>query len=198
VTQQVQQVTATSTATTLFNYGGLGLNPSAGNGTVVVTDPNGNQTMDIFSGVALIGKVTGYGSNTPASWTYQRDPATLMSNQTIDPNGNIVQYADDSYGRVTAFQDAVGNQLNTSYNAFTLSGGAINPAALLPAQVVNASGTASVNNTYNNDGTLSVKVVHPDYPTNSSGAARTTNNFYASNGERTGVQDPLGRGQLYS
>ena len=198
-TQQQVAITSSTSSTTTFNYSGLGPSPASGNGSVIVTDPNGNQTLYGYSGSALVSKTTGYNSNSAATSLYERDPTTFMDTETIDPNGHVSQYGVDQYGRMTTYQDGSGNVISYTYNGFTLSGGGINPGAMEPFEVDNASGTSSVDNTYNNDGTLSVQAIHPDYPVDNPANDVTTDYYYASsgNGELIGIQDPLGRGKLY-
>jgi RHS repeat-associated protein len=200
VTSQTESITSSTSATTSFNYTGLALSScGAYSGSVIVTDPNGNESLYGYSCGALDSKTTGYGSSESATTLYQRDPSTLMLTEVVDPNGNTSQFSVDGNGRITGFEDAIGNPISYSYGNFTLSGGAANPAALDPTLTVNASGTSSVNNAYNNDGTLHTQVVHPDYPTDNPANALTTTYFYSTsgNGQLTGIEDPLGRGILY-
>lgn len=195
---------------TSFNYGAY--DPTTGTGPVVMTDPYGNETLYSYAGFGLAGVTQGYGSPSPSTTLYTRDSSsgaggtggTGLVTQTIDPNGHVSEYSVDSYGRVTGFQDPMGNTLAYTYSSsITLSNGAINPSFYLPLDVVNAASSEEIINTYYPDGNLDTVTANPSYPSAPSASTDqvTTYSYCESStcsvgsnsyvkGELESIQDP--------
>jgi RHS repeat-associated protein len=194
VTKQVNAVSDTWA----FNYGGL--DTTTDTGAVFDTDPNGNVRLDQYANGVLVSTTTGYGSTAAATTYYDRDPATLLVTEVVDPNGHTTGFTYDGEGRVTAVTDGMGDTaVITDGNSITGAGGVIDPAFYEPTQVVDGLGDTAVVNTWNTtDGQLTSSELNPDYVSGTL-PTETTNYFYSSSGdgELTSVQDPQGRGILY-
>ena len=100
---------------TTFNY--TGFNPATGSGTIVITDPDGNATVNDYQQGVLSAesKWTGptltseqdYGPITTAGGT---SGGTLLDAWTTDGDGNATRYAYDTAGNTTSTTDPLGNK----------------------------------------------------------------------------------------
>ena len=110
--------------TTTFNY--TGFNPATGTGTIVITDPDGNKTVDDYTDgtLAADSKWTGstltseqdYGPNTTAGGT---SGGTLLDAWTTDGDGNATSYAYNAAGDQTALTEPGPDGLGTISNSYT-------------------------------------------------------------------------------
>jgi RHS repeat-associated protein len=197
-----KQTDGMSLATT---FNDTALNPATGTGAVLVTDPYKRSTLYSFAGFELVAKTTGYGTSVSATTVFNRDPATGMLTELIDPDGHVSQFSIDATGRITGFEDAIGNSVSVTYpSTSTLGSGAINPAFLQPLTVLNASGTTQVINTYNNDGSLNTVTVNPSYPSPPGASAKVTTDTVCQSsctgfvpGELESVDDPNSQTTTY-
>jgi YD repeat-containing protein len=119
---QVTTQTDPAGYTTSFNYSGL--NASTGNGTVTVTDPDGNTTVDDYTqgvlaaqsewtGSALVSEKD-YGPATTAGGT---SGGTLLDTWTANGNGGITTYTYDAAGNTTSTTDPAGDQTTQTSTA---------------------------------------------------------------------------------
>ena len=100
---------------TTLNY--TGFNPATGNGTITISDPDGNTTVDDYTAgtLAAESRWTGttltseqdYGPYTAASGT---SGGTLLDAWTTDGDGNQTSNTYDSAGNITSTTDPLGNQ----------------------------------------------------------------------------------------
>jgi RHS repeat-associated protein len=102
--------------TTTFAYSGDNFDFIGG--TTLETDPDGNQTLYSYIDGALVGEQQGYGTATPSTWTYQRDPSTLLADQVTDPDGHTTTISYDTDGNPVQVTDADDRVTSYSYNAF--------------------------------------------------------------------------------
>jgi RHS repeat-associated protein len=101
---------------TTFDYANL--DTATGSGWTFVTDPDNSTTELVFSGGVLMSKVEGYNSSTPADWSYEPDPDTLLDTSIVDPNGNKTSYTYDAFGNTIATMNPLGSRWTSSYNSF--------------------------------------------------------------------------------
>jgi RHS repeat-associated protein len=101
---------------TTFAYSGNNLSPEGG--TTTITDPHGNRTVQTYAYGILTSTTTGATTSSAATWTYVRDPNTLMPTAVTDPNGNTTTSIYDSNGNATKITDPVGNATNYTFNSF--------------------------------------------------------------------------------
>ncbi len=144
------QITAQTTPAgnqTSFDYSNL--DAPTGTGYTLVTDPDGNVTEYEFTNGLLTGRVLGYGTSTPSTWTYNRDSTTAEIDSTTDPNSNTTSSTYDSAGNVTSKTNALGNTWTYAYNAFdeqtcaTLPLAANPCSSLSPPSAITGGGTVS-------------------------------------------------------
>ncbi|MCU1362557.1 MAG: hypothetical protein JWM55_385, partial [Acidimicrobiaceae bacterium] len=62
--------------------------------------------------------ITGYGTASAATTTYQVDPSSLLNDSVTDANGNTTEYTYDGDGNVLTSTNALGNMTSYSYNSF--------------------------------------------------------------------------------
>lgn len=103
----VDSETDAMSETTTVSY--CNYNTSTLTGQVDVTDPDNNSTLFTYFNGALFIETKGYGSSTPSTTAWERDPGSLMAYYVYDPNKNREIYSVDSFGRITSFTDAEGN-----------------------------------------------------------------------------------------
>jgi len=202
VATQTQALTATTNATTGFTYQGLGNSSSTGD--TILTDPNGNKTFYGYLEGSLVEKITGYTTASAAASLYYRDANTLDVTTAVNPRGGATQYAyaTDGSGRVTSVTDGVGNTLSMAYSSSITLSGNINTAYYEPIWLGNAAQTSSLCDTYASSGN-GERTARTRYSTYVSSAncgqsgGQVTDYYYNSVGQLTGVDDPLGKGNVY-
>jgi YD repeat-containing protein len=101
---------------TTFDYTNFDL--TTGDGYVIATDPDGNQTKYEYSGAVLKAKVDGYGTGSAATWTHTSDPASLLDVGITDGLGNSTSATYDAAGNTASTTDALGKTSTETYNAF--------------------------------------------------------------------------------
>ena len=101
---------------TSFDYSGYTF--STLTGTVVVTDPDGNETAFVYTQGALISKSTGYGTSSVSTTTYSVDPSTLLDDIVTDGNGHATTSTYDADGNVLVKLDGLYQMSSFSYNSF--------------------------------------------------------------------------------
>jgi RHS repeat-associated protein len=93
------------------------LDASNQNGTVTITDPNGNATRELYQNGFKTTVTTGY--NNPAqaaTWTYAYDPNTLLPTTLVDPNINTTTKSYDAQGNVLKTTDPLNRTTTSTYN----------------------------------------------------------------------------------
>ena len=120
--------------TTSFNY--TSMNTSTGNGSVVVTDPDGNETQDLYSAGELVQTTIGYGTSAAATFYFGYDPATLMREFVLDPDGDITNESYDSQGNLLSKTNGLGNTWTYSFNSFGEQTCAALPEASAPCSAL--------------------------------------------------------------
>jgi RHS repeat-associated protein len=168
---------------------------SSAGGTTVVTDPTGHQRADIYQYGLRTSTVRGFGSADAATTTFTYDPATLGVTSTAtsaagDPNVHRTTATYDSRGNALTQVDAVGHQVDTTYNSFneplTVTGP--NPSTVGPARITTTY-------TYDAKGNQLTRT-RPLYTSATAFTNQTTTWQRATTahpGDVTGVVDPLGK-----
>ena len=113
---QVTSQTDQMGRTTSFNYSGM--TASTLTGTVIVTDPDANETAYAYDQGALAEKTTGYGTSQAASTFYSPNPSSLLDDFIIDPDLRITAYSYDSAGNLLAKTNPFELTTTYSYNSF--------------------------------------------------------------------------------
>ena len=103
---------------TQFNYTSMAGPGGNGDGTVVVTDPDGFETAYQFNANVLVDKTVGYGGSSPSTTSYTINSSTQLTEGIIDGDGNGTSYTYDPYGNVTTVTDPLGNVSSASFNSF--------------------------------------------------------------------------------
>jgi len=91
---------------------------SYGTNQTTITDPKGNQQLDVYSQGLRVGMTKGYGTVQAATWQYFYDPNTLGLIGVTDPNENQTTYTVDGSGNPLTITDPLGRQTTNTYNAF--------------------------------------------------------------------------------
>ena len=101
---------------TTFNYAAF--NPATGNGTITITDPDGNTTVDDYVQGALAAESKWTGSTLTSEEDYGPDAAaggtsggTLLDAWTTDGDGNQTSNTYDSAGNTTSTTDPLGDEI---------------------------------------------------------------------------------------
>jgi len=115
---------------TSYDYSAM--DPSTLTGTVVVTDPDDNETAYTFNEGTLVQKVTGYGTASAASTTYSVDPSSLLDDSVTNANDETTTYTYDGDGNVLTKTNALGKTWSYSYNSFDEQTCAAEPLASSP------------------------------------------------------------------
>jgi RHS repeat-associated protein len=126
---------------TTFSY--TSMNFTTMTGTVLITDPKSNETLDTFTNGEMTAQTKGYTSSVAATTQFIYDPGTFGIVQVIDPDGHASETYYDQYGNEVSSTDALGRTTTMTYQF---------PA--LPLTVTDPIGVATTN-TYNTNGTLS-------------------------------------------
>ncbi|MGB8196627.1 MAG: DUF6531 domain-containing protein, partial [Acidimicrobiales bacterium] len=87
-------------------------------GSVIETDPDGNETEFLFDEGLLVRKTTGYDTDDPRATTYVIDPAVLLDDSVVDAYDDATSYSYDADGNVLTRSNARGNTWSYSYNDF--------------------------------------------------------------------------------
>jgi RHS repeat-associated protein len=148
-------------------------------GSTMITDPNGNVTVETYVNGELASVTKGYGTPGAATWYYAYDPATLGVTWVADADGNVTTNTYDADGNLLTTTDAVGNTTTYTYNSFD--------EVLTKTTPLGETTT----NTYDADGNLL---------TTTDAVGNTTTYTYddGSPGDVTSVTDPDGRVTTYT
>jgi len=85
--------------------------------TTKETDPRGYVTEYEYEKGALEKKIEALGTESSATWTYERDPNTLGITAVTDPNGHTMHATYDSRGNKTSTEDALGHKTKSVYDS---------------------------------------------------------------------------------
>ncbi|HVA10216.1 MAG TPA: RHS repeat-associated core domain-containing protein, partial [Acidimicrobiales bacterium] len=109
VTQQLDQMNRVTTLS--YSATPIGM-------TTTITEPNGDETLDVYANNLLLSETRGYATASAATTTYEYDPSTLAQVAVTDPNGNTTSSVRDSGANVLAQTDALGRTATYTYNSF--------------------------------------------------------------------------------
>jgi RHS repeat-associated protein len=101
--------------TTSFSY--TNMNESTGTGSVAITDPDGDETLDNFVAASLVSDVANPSGAAPSSSLILRNPLTLLASERADADGNVTSVTDDGDGNQLTSTDALGNTSVNAYNS---------------------------------------------------------------------------------
>jgi YD repeat-containing protein len=87
-------------------------------GSTVITDPDGNVTVETYIDGELRSLTKGYGTPVAATWDYSYDPATLGVTRVVDPNDNVTTNTYDANGNLLTTTEPLGNTTSYTYNSF--------------------------------------------------------------------------------
>ncbi len=113
---------------TTYNYANLS---SPGNGSVVVSDPNGNETQDVYLLGELTQQTTAYNTAAAATSYYNTDPDTLESDLDLDPNGAFTSSTYDASADQLTSTDGLGNTSSYAYDSLAEQSCAASPESPL-------------------------------------------------------------------
>ena len=108
-------LTQTDALSREWKFAYTGIDPSTMTGSVMTTDPIGNETLLAYANSALVSETKGYGTATSSTKIWNRDTATSRSTDYMDPSGKISTIGVDAFGRITSFTDPAGNETLTTY-----------------------------------------------------------------------------------
>ena len=100
------------------SYAYVGDNMTPDGGATTITDPHGNMEVDNYVDGVLDSVTKAAGTSAAATWTYTRDPSTLMPTIVTDPDGHSTTTTYDSNGNPLTVTDALGNTTTSTYNSF--------------------------------------------------------------------------------
>ncbi len=146
-------------------------------GSTIVTDANGNATLDSFTNNLVTSETKGYGSGHDETWTYTYDPTTLGVATVTDPNSHVTNYTWDGDGNLLTKTDALSHTTAYTYNTFD------EPLTIEDANSVTTT------NTYNGAGELTSTAT----PLVGAGTTQTTTYTYGDSahpGDVTSITDP--------
>jgi len=141
VTSQTVTVVAndrTKDRTTTFAY--TGDNSSASGGTVTITDPKGNVTVEQYQNGERMVVTKGNGTAQAATWSYTYDPATLGVATVVDPNGHVTQMSYDSSGNELTSTDALNRTTTNTYDSLNDLTSSKDPNQVTTTYVYDAAG----------------------------------------------------------
>jgi len=97
---------------TTYSYAGAGETT-----TTEVTNPRGYVTKYEYVKGALAKRIQALGTESSATWTYERDPNTFGITAVTDPNGHTSHATYDSRGNQTSAEDALGRTTESVYDS---------------------------------------------------------------------------------
>jgi RHS repeat-associated protein len=166
--------------TTSFSY--TDMNESTGTGSVAVTDPDGEETLDNFVAASLVSEVANPSGSAPSSSLVIRNPQTLLASERADADGNVSSVTNDGDANVLTSTDALGNTSENAYNS-----GDENWCSVSANAYENGAGVTCPSS----DPTSAPTAGTDPYP------GRTIS-IYNSAGQLTAVTDALGNTTTYS
>ncbi len=197
----ISSVTDPKGSTTTWSYS---LNGS-GTGTVLVTDPFGDETQYGVTQYDLTTETDGYGSSAPSTTETSPDPATGEVFIVRQPTGGLTISYYDLNGDKTASIDQRGELTTTQFNSLdeplveTAPTGEVTTDTYngdgdltSSAQPIPSGGTATTNYYYTDS-------AHPDKPSSVTDPnSHTTSYTYAASGLQASVTDPAGDETTYT
>lgn len=153
-------------------------------GSVITTDPEGNETLERFVDGLRVERIRGYGTAEAATTAYEYTSDGLVSS-VLDPNGEETSFTYDAAGNRTSTIDPLLRESTATYNGFGL-----------PLTLTDAAGTTTTY-TYDLNGnveTISTPLVGASPPT----ASEVTFVYgdVAHPGDVTSMTDP--RGEIWT
>jgi len=135
------------------------INSTSLTGVVVVTDPDSNETQDLFNEGTMETSTAKFGTSSAATSTDQVDPSTLLNDAKTDPSGDttITTYGTDD--NVTASTNALGNTSTSKFNSFDEASCVTQPLAANPCSSLSPPAAVSPG------GTITVPSAPPAYVT---------------------------------
>ncbi len=161
---------------TSFDYSGI--DPMSLSGTVVVTDPDGNETGYSYNAGTLVQKVTGYGTASAAATTYSLDPSTLLDDNVTDANNHTTGYTYDTDGNVITKTNPLGKVWTYAYNTFDEVTCAAQPLASSPCSSLSPPSAITGGGTVTPPGSAPPKyVTYTEYDTDGNLIYQTTGDY---------------------
>jgi len=124
--------------TTKFAYSGEPLGEAGG--SVTITDPKGNVTLQTYQFGELTSETKGYGTPEAATWKFEYEQSTLGLASVTDPNGHTTRYTYDSEGNTLTTEDALGRKTVNTYDALNDQLTSIDPMGVTTTMTYDAHG----------------------------------------------------------
>ena len=109
-------------------------------GKTTITDPNGNQTVDVYENGQLMQETKAAGTLLAATWSYSYDPISWGVTTVKDPNGNVTTNTWDANGKLLTKTDALLQKTSYTYNSFNQVLTATDPLGVTTSNTYDASG----------------------------------------------------------
>lgn len=87
-------------------------------GSTIVTDPEGNESLDEYVDGLLLSCTVGYGTAGAATTEYSYDPVSLGTTEVTDPNGHVWTATYDDAGSKLSATDPLNRTTTYTYNAY--------------------------------------------------------------------------------
>lgn len=178
VSQQIDNLNRVTT----FSYAttAIGINTTT-------TDPNGNQTLDVYANNVLVSETRGYGTSVAATTNYAFDPGLDALTSVTDPDGNSSVTARDAQANVLSTTDTLGRTSSYTYNSFN--------------EVLTAKDALGVTTTNTYDGNGNLTQTSTPLVGSSPAVSKTTNYTYGDTThprDLTQVTDPDSKNWTYT
>jgi RHS repeat-associated protein len=116
-------------------------------GTTTITDPNGNQTTDVYQNSELVQETKAAGTLQQATVTYSYDQVSLGVAAVKDPNGNVATNTWDANGNLLTKTDALLQTTRYTYNSLNEMLTATDPLGLTTTTTYDPSGNLTKTST---------------------------------------------------
>lgn len=186
-------------------------------GQTLITDPDGDETLDTYSNGLLTSQTLAYGTSSAATTSYQYDPATLGVLVQTNPDGSTNTFAYDDQGDRISSSDSLGRTTDSQYDAAGHLTQSVSPRGLVTQYTYNSAGAPlshvvgsagqsaeSANNTLDPASSRSSTyaysdAAHPALPSTSTDSdGNSTSYTYDKYGDLTSVKDAAGHQTNYA
>jgi len=174
-------------------------------GKTTITDPNGNQTVDIYQNTELIQETKAFGTLQAATSNYSYDQVSLGIATIKDANGNVTSNTWDANGNLLSRTDALAQTTRHAYNSFNEPVSTTDPLGVSTTNTFDATGNLTktsnplVGTTQYAVTSFSYDPAHPGDLTQTTDATGPVWQYsYDAYGLRSKTVDPLGNATTYT